>query len=97
MSEEGLKFVLHDGNQSLGLKFPFLLLPPEQMLFFEECGSKKNSVIALSTGRGKVVFALLDEVIAIYIGLTLIHVGGYSLKKFFSGFIIIISSRGLEL
>lgn len=67
--EEGLKFVSQNGNRSLDHEFLFVLLLPKQKLFLEECDSKKNLIITLSIRLGKVVLALFDKVIVIYMGL----------------------------
>lgn len=77
-----------------------MLLPPEQSFFLEKNSSKKDLIEASSSGRSKIVFALLDEVIAVHMRLTFIYVRGSGLKKPFSRFIrefLFWSGRSLEL
>lgn len=69
-----------------------MLLSLEQGLFLEENGSKRNLIKVLNPQRGKMVFALLDKFIAIYIKLILVYVGGSGLKRPFSRFIKEFSS-----
>ncbi len=71
-----------------------MILPPEQSSFFKEGGGEGNSVIAPSTARGKMVFALLDEVVAVHAGLTLVHVRGSGFEGPFPGFVGMVPGSG---
>ena len=55
----------------------------KQGSFFEESNGKKDLVFSLSTRYDKMIFALLDEIIIVYIRLTLVYVGVLALKNFF--------------
>lgn len=81
--KKSLKFIPYNGDQDFGLKFPFLLLPLEQSLIFEESDGKRNMVITSNIGRSKMVFALLDEIITVYVGLIFVHIATPSLNDFF--------------
>lgn len=62
-------------------------------MFLKKSGSKRDSVEASSSKNSEMVFTLLDKVIAVHIGLTLIYVGDFGLEKLFSRFIEDFSSR----
>lgn len=71
-----------------------MLLPLDQGLFFKKSDSKKNLVIFPSTRHGKIIFALLDEIIAVYMKLSLIYIKGSNFEVFFSGIVVIVLDWG---
>lgn len=66
-------------------------------MFFRESSGKKNLVIALSIGHGKMVFTLLDKFVTVYVGLTLVYVRDSSFEQPFSKFVEMVFGRGLRL
>ena len=52
-----------------------MLLPLKEGLVLEESGDKGYPVVFLGLGGGKMIFALLAEVQALYMGLVAIQVG----------------------
>lgn len=65
-------------------------------MFFEKCGGKKNLVMTPSTRHGKIIFVLLDEVIIVYVGLTLVYIGGSGFKGLFPRFVRMVPGRTHE-
>ena len=74
LAKEGLEFLLADRDVSLVLYFTLVLLPLEQGGILQDNSRKRNSVQARSTGGGKVIFALLEEIVTLQVSFTLIHV-----------------------
>ena len=74
LTEERLKLVLRDQDRGLFVLSPFVLLPAEaDLVLQEECG-KGNLDRPHGSGGSKVVLILLTEVVAIYVGLSVIYV-----------------------
>lgn len=57
-----------------------VLLPAEADLVLKEGYSKKNLVSVLDSSAGKIIFALLTEVVAFHVGSTAIHIWGLAFK-----------------
>ena len=65
MTKNSLESLPADKDFSLVLSFTLMLLPAEQGGIFQEGSCKRNSIWALGTGGGKVIFALLEEIVTI--------------------------------
>lgn len=74
-----------------------MLLLLESGLFLNKNSDKENTIIAPSIEYGKIVIVLLDEVIIVYVRLTLIHIGSFGLEELFSRFVKIVPNKGLRL
>ena len=74
LTKKSVKFFPGDGDIYLVLYLALVLLPAEEGSIFWEGSCKRNSVWFHSTNGGKVVFALLEEIITLHMGLTQIHV-----------------------
>ena len=72
--KKGFKFFLDGEDVCLVFYLTLIMLPAEQGGIFWKSSCKQNSVWPRYTGGGKVVFALLEEIITLYVGLTLIHI-----------------------
>lgn len=64
-----------------------ILLPSIQSSLLEKWDDKKDSVVASETQGSKVHLTLLDEVVAVYVRLTLINLWGLRLESPFLGFV----------
>lgn len=64
-------------------------------MFLKEVGGNRNLIITPGIGRGKMVFTLLNEVIAVHIKLTIIYVRGSNFKRRFLRYIIMILGKRL--
>lgn len=64
-----------------------MLLQLDQSLFLEKDDSKKDLVETFNSKYSKVIFLLLNEIIAIYVKLIFIYVRDSSFKKSLLGFI----------
>ena len=60
---ESLESLPADSDVGLVLYLILVLLPAEQEGIFQEINFKRNSVWARGTGVGKVIFALLEEIV----------------------------------
>lgn len=69
--QEDFKFSLGREYQSFDLNLPHVLLTSIQGFFYEKHNGRENSIMALGRRRGKILFPLLYEVIAIDMRLTL--------------------------
>ena len=74
MAKEGLEFLPADRDVSLVLYLILVLLPAEEGGVVQESSRKRNSVQARGTGSSKVIFALLEEIIAFQVRFTPINV-----------------------
>ena len=63
LAKEGFESLPADRNICLVLFFTLMLLPAEQNGIFQEGSRKRNSFQAHGIGGGKVIFALLEEII----------------------------------
>ena len=74
LTKEDLEFFSGDRDVSLILYLPLMLLPVKQDGILEESGGKLHLILTLGPGGGKMVLTLLEEVIALQISFTPIHV-----------------------
>ena len=63
LAKEGLESLPADKDVSLILYLTLVLLPVEQSGIFQEDSCKQNLVWPRSIGGGKVIFALLEEIV----------------------------------
>lgn len=70
MTKQGLKFLSDNGDVCLVLYLILVLLLAEWSGVFQEGSRKQNLVQSRGSGGGKVVFALLEEIVALHMGLT---------------------------
>ena len=70
LTQEGLEFLPGDKNVSFVFYLMLVLLPVEQDDIFHENGRKRNLIWPCSTSGGKVILALLEEIIIFHVGLT---------------------------
>ena len=80
MTEERLELVPRDRNRNLFIMSPLVLLPAEADPVLEEERGKKNLGRPRGSSGTKVVFTLLTEVVAVYVGHSAIYVRGMSLQ-----------------
>ena len=81
LPKEGLESLLADRDISLIFYLTLVLLPMEQGGIFQENSRKQNSVWTHGTGNGKVIFALLKEIITLQISFSLINVQESSFQR----------------
>ena len=81
LAKESFKSLSADRNVSLVLYLTLMLLPVEQSSIFQEDSRKQNLIWACSTGNGKVIFALLEEIVILHVSFTLINVRESSFQK----------------
>ena len=81
LTKKGLEFFLGDGDVSLILYFLLVLLPAIKGSIFKRGGGKWHPILTLGPGGGKMVLTLLEEVIALQVSFTLIHVRGPGFKR----------------
>ena len=74
LTKESFKSLQADKNDSLVLYFILVLLPAEQSGIFQKNCCKRNLVWVRSTGGGKVIFILLEEIMTSQVNFTLINV-----------------------
>ena len=74
LAKEDLESLPADVNVSLVFYLTLVLLPAEQGGIFQESNCKRNLVRACGTGNGKVVFALLEEIVTLQVSFTLINI-----------------------
>lgn len=72
--EKHFKLVLYNWDRAIFIFFLLVLLLTKADLVLKEGCSKKNPVKAFSFGSSKVILTLLTEVIAFYIGFSVIYV-----------------------
>ena len=65
LAKESLETLLANKDVSLVLYLMLVLLPAKQGGIIEKGSRKRNSVWAYSTGSGKVIFALLEEIVTL--------------------------------
>ena len=65
LAKKGLKSLPADRDISLVLHLMLTLLQAEQSGIFQEGSNKRNLVRAHGTNNGKVVFALLEEIVTL--------------------------------
>lgn len=85
MAEKRLKLVPRNWNRAIYILFLLTLLSVEVDLIPQEQHGTKNPVSFCSFSNSKVVFTLLTEVIAVYIGHSTIHIQGTNLQKLIEG------------
>ena len=74
LAKEGLESLPADRGISLILSLMLVLLPAEQSGVLQEGSRKRNSVRAHGTGGSEVIFALLEEIVALQVRFTPIDV-----------------------
>ena len=74
LAKEGLESLSADRNVSLALYLMLILLLAEQDNILQESSCKRNLVWARNTGDGKVIFALLEEIVTLRMSFILINV-----------------------
>lgn len=72
-----------------------MLLPLEQSLAYINVGDKKNLFEAFCSRYYKLVFALLNKMIANYMKLILIYIRCFNFKIFFLRLIKYLTGKGL--
>ena len=73
-TNKSLELFSCDRNGSLTIYFLLVLLPLEQNSVLKKGGGKRYLIMFFDHSSGKVVFILMAEVIALYIGLTAIQI-----------------------
>ena len=81
LSEKGLEFILSKESSSVAINLGLVLLPAKVDPILEERGRKRNTLGPRSTGHVKMVLALLTEIIALYIQVSIIQVGVMGLES----------------
>ena len=74
LTKESLKSLPPDKDVTLIFYLMLVLLPAEQVGIFQENSRKQNLVSASGTVGGKVIFALLKEILIFQVSFTLINV-----------------------
>ena len=74
LAKKCLEFLPANRDVSLVFYLTLVLLPLEQNGIFQENNRKRNSVWACGNGVGKVIFALLEEIVTLQMNFTLINV-----------------------
>ena len=74
LAKQDLEFFLCDEDVKLIFYLPLVLLPVKQSGIFKENGGKWHPILIFSPGSGKMVFTLLEEVIALQLSFISIHV-----------------------
>lgn len=67
MLEKNFELVSSEGNGTIVFYLSLALLPVEVNHFLETQNRKRDALVARSTGRVEIVFALLANVIALYV------------------------------
>ena len=88
MAKKSCKLILFNKSKSFSFKLLLIILILEQSLFFKEDGNKRNLVFFPSIRGSKIIFALLDKIIAVYIRLIFIQVGALALSSLFGVYYI---------
>ena len=78
-AEEYLEFVLGDRDRGVGVISPLVLLPAEANPVLEERRGKRDPGRPRSSSGSKIVLILLTEVVAVYVGLSMVYVRGAGL------------------
>ena len=73
-TKEGFKFFPVNGNVSLILRLPLVLLPKKQDDIFKEDDNKWYPILTFSLGSGKMVLILQKQVIALQVSFIPIYV-----------------------
>ena len=81
LAKKGLKSLPADKDVSLVLYLMLVLLAAEQSGIVQEGSCKWNSVWACGIGDGKVIFALLEEIITLQVSFTPINVWKPSFQR----------------
>ena len=68
LTKKSLEFVLGDRNSGFAVNLLLMLLPSEQNLVLEKNGGKQYTILSFGINGCKIIFTLLAEVIALYIG-----------------------------
>ena len=79
--KEGFKSLPADRDICLVLYLTLVLLPLKQGGIFQEGSRKRNSVWACGTGGGKVIFALLEEIVTLQVSFILINIRESSFQR----------------
>ena len=74
LAKESFESVPADKNVSLILYLTLVLLPSEQGNILQKDSGKQNSVWARGTGGGKVIIALLEEIVTLQVSFILINI-----------------------
>ena len=74
LMKKGFEFLLSNKDISFVFYLTLVLLPAEQGGVFYKSSCKRNLVWLHGTSNGKVIFALLEDIIAFYISFTLVNV-----------------------
>lgn len=74
-----------------------MLLLLKQSLVLKKNTDKKNLVEIPSFRYGKIVFILLNKIVAVYIKLIFIHIQYFKLKKFFLGLVKYSKNNSVKL
>lgn len=92
------KLGLNKRHQDFGPNLLLVLLSLIQSPIFKECGGKKDLVVTSGPGDSKIIFAVLYEVITIYIQLILVNVWdlGFksALQRVFRDFLVLATTGG---
>ena len=94
LAKKGLKSLPADRSVSLVLYLTLVLLPAEQGGVLQEGSRKRNSVRARGTGGSEVIFALLEEIVALQVRFTPIDVREPSFQRPLTWAFIVQSGGG---
>ena len=81
LAKKGFESLPADRDVSLVFYLTLVLLPSEQGDIFQESSPKRNSVWAHSTGGGKLIFALLEEIVTLQVSFTPINIRESSFQR----------------
>lgn len=97
MIEIYLELILYNMDYYISFNVLFMILVLEHSLFLGKDGSKRNLVKNSSFEHGKMVIALLNEIIAIYVRLIFINVWGSGFEIFLLDVIVVLwNNKGFK-
>ena len=81
LAKDGLKSFPANRDVSLVLYLTLVLLPLEQDGILQESSCKQNSVRARGTGNGKIIFAMVEEIVTLQVSFTPINIREPSFQR----------------
>lgn len=81
--QKGFEIVPFNGNYHASFDLLFLLLSLKQRTVLEKSGGRGDLIEIPNSKRGKMVFTLLNKILAVYVKLTSIHVRCFSSEESF--------------
>ena len=96
LAKESFESLSANRDISLVLYLTLVLLPSEEGGILQENSHQQNSVWACGTGGGKVIFALLEEIVTLQVSFTLINVQEPSFQRPFTWAFIVRSGGNVR-